>query len=92
MYNFKLTEDQTIKLAEWVLEQDKLAIEHQKKLFADDTPPLHISDCWDMDIPYYGAINGNLTFSFTPTSIGIITVVKNTMTNNEIDLTDYESW
>jgi hypothetical protein len=38
-----------------------------------------------------GAIGGKLTFSFTPTNLGIVTKVK-CCCGKEIDLTDYEDW
>jgi hypothetical protein len=39
---------------------------------------------------YEGASGGATTFKFTPTSLGLVTVVK--YWNEEINLTDYESW
>lgn len=42
--------------------------------------------------PYYGAIGGAVTYSFIPTSLGIIATVKHAVTKEEIDLTDYNSW
>ncbi len=36
-----------------------------------------------------GVIDGRITFSFTPTQIGIVTKATDNMTNKEIDLTDY---
>lgn len=38
-----------------------------------------------------GDIGGRLTFSFTPTSLGVVTVVK-CACGAEVNLTDYESW
>lgn len=38
--------------------------------------------------PYYGAIGGSLTWSFTPTSIGIMVTVKHGMTGDELFLSD----
>ncbi len=40
---------------------------------------------------YTGAIGGGLTFSFTPTSIGMVVKVKY-LDKEEIDLSDYENW
>ena len=40
----------------------------------------------------YGAIGGAYTYEFTPTSIGVVVKVRNSVTNAVIDLTDYESW
>jgi len=41
---------------------------------------------------YYGAIGGDCTYCFTPTGLGIVIVVKNNVTKEEINLTDYENW
>ena len=38
-----------------------------------------------------GAIGGRLTFSFTPTGLGCITVIK-CACGEKLDLTDYDSW
>lgn len=42
--------------------------------------------------PYHGAIGGAYTYSFTPTSLGCVVKVRNSMTGDEIDVTDYEAW
>ena len=41
---------------------------------------------------YTGAIGGRFTFHFTPTSLGCIVKVSDSVDKDEIDLTDYESW
>lgn len=38
-----------------------------------------------------GAIGGDLTFHFTPTSLGMVFTVTHS-SGAELDLTDYESW
>ena len=43
-------------------------------------------------LPYYGAIDGAYTYSFSPTSLGCVVKVRNTVTGDEIDLTDYSHW
>lgn len=45
---------------------------------------------WPNGLPYGGAIGGHLTYSFTPTSIGIVTKVK--CLDKELDVSDYENW
>lgn len=39
-----------------------------------------------------GAIGGRYTYCYTPTSIGTIIIVKDSITNTQIDLTEYEEW
>jgi hypothetical protein len=43
-------------------------------------------------IPYYGAIGGAYTFSFTPTTLGTVVTITNGLTNDKIDLTKYDEW
>lgn len=59
---------------------------------------LHVSQLQtDAELPerpqaYYGAIGGELTYLFTPTSLGVVVRVKHAVTGAELDLTDYASW
>lgn len=39
-----------------------------------------------------GAIGGYLTYEFTPTSLGHIVKIYNSVTKERLDLTDYSSW
>lgn len=39
-----------------------------------------------------GAIGGRFTYCFTLTSLGVVSVVKDGITGQEIDLTDYDAW
>jgi len=41
---------------------------------------------------YYGAIGGQLTYSFTPTGLGCIVEVIHGVTKEKLDLTDVEIW
>lgn len=38
------------------------------------------------------AIGGRFTFAFTPTSVGVIAVVKDVHDDAKLDLTDYDNW
>lgn len=42
--------------------------------------------------PYYGAVGGGLTYSFIPTSIGTICVVKETITGKELNVSEATNW
>jgi len=42
--------------------------------------------------PYTGAIGGSVTFSFTPTTIGTVAKVKESITGEELVLTDFSDW
>lgn len=41
---------------------------------------------------YAGVSGGNLTFAITPTTIGTVFKVSESITGESIDLTDYENW
>jgi hypothetical protein len=43
---------------------------------------------WDAGLPYAGAIGGGLTYSFTPTTLGLVTKVRYG-DDYELDITDY---
>lgn len=90
-YTFSLDRDQELRLETWVSEQNARAVQAQK-----DNPPnvalALLESCWEEGYPYGGAIGGDLTYSFTPTSLGVVVHVTNSHTDETIDLTDYESW
>lgn len=44
------------------------------------------------DEPYYGALGGGLTYSFIPTGLGDILVVKETITGKELNVTEALDW
>lgn len=67
-------------------------------------PPILVEQLEDPDVsqfivedergrlyPYTGAIGGELTFTFTPTSLGDVFKVKH-YSGLELNLTDYDSW
>jgi hypothetical protein len=39
-----------------------------------------------------GAIGGRYSYCFSPTSLGVVFVVKDDLTGKKLDLTDYDSW
>ncbi len=41
---------------------------------------------------YYGTVENGYKFSFFPTSVIDIILVENTLTGDNIDLTDYDNW
>lgn len=43
-------------------------------------------------LEYAGAIGGQFTYEFTPTSIGLGIVIIDNVSKERCDLTDYESW
>jgi hypothetical protein len=90
---FELDSDQIAKYEAWTLKQDKVAVVKQKaEIKKTDAFYDTYKMCWDAGHPYYGAISGADEFIFIPTSIGTVVKVRNSYTENEIELTDYSSW
>jgi hypothetical protein len=78
---FGLDAKQAEKLRAWSAEQDKKVVEKQK-----GTDVEHEGEA------YYGCSGGALTYMFTPTSLGLVTEVKNNLTDETINLTDFDGW
>lgn len=86
---FKTTEQQDKRIDHWLKnEVYSLVISKQKETMLNVDS--FVQDCWDDGYPYQGTIGGGLTYSFTPTSIGVIESV--TYGEYKLDLTDYDSW
>jgi hypothetical protein len=81
--NFPLTEGQLEKLDKWREEQDVKVGKMQEEKGLHQT-------CHSK--PYYGASGGAYTYSFTPTTLGIVFSVTNNITKETIDLTEYDMW
>jgi hypothetical protein len=96
---FKLDEMQEKKLAEWKKEQNKKVSDMQDEI---EAAALALAEAGfeDCNIPscrmkgeaYYGVCGGGYSYVFTPNSLGMGISVSNTITGEEIDLTDYENW
>ena len=78
-----LTTEQLTRLNDWLKEVYSRAAE--KQYLEKKTSGQH-------RLPYHGAIGGGETFSITGTSLGTIVKVKEDITGEILDLTDYESW
>jgi hypothetical protein len=85
MYKFTLDKEQVEKLNEWQKKIFKKAYEIQVTNGSSDIFS-------NEESPNYGSIGGGMKFSFIPTSIGTIVTVKESITGEEIDLTDYDNW
>lgn len=88
---YGLSEDQQKKFDEWYDQQSLIAVEHQKEN-PPDVPQEILDSFWESGYPYGGAIGGDYTLMFTPTSIGVIVEARHAFTQTTIDLTDYEGF
>jgi len=46
----------------------------------------------EKEVKYVGAIGGQFTFTFTPTSIGTIKTIIDNVSGEKCDLTDYDDF
>jgi hypothetical protein len=84
---FEISHKQALKIQKWekaialqVVEQQKSTLKNWEDLTMNGK------------YPYYGAIGGGLTYSFTPTALGTIVKVTHNYTNETLDVTDYAEW
>ncbi len=90
---FELTKRQSEMLEEWLEKQDKISIDKQK-IEVSLTDPFYdiFKESWEQGFPYSGTTGSNITYCFTPTTLGMIVKVKHHVSLEEIDLTEYDKW
>lgn len=85
---FEITPEQQARINEWLKnEVFPPIVERQRGTYSEQ---FHVTDSNGITWPYEGAIGGGLTYSFTPTGLGIIFVVK--YGEERLDLTDADNW
>lgn len=77
MSTFTLTDEEDAKIAEWRTEHRPNCDFYTE---ANGFPEI-----------YVGAIGGGITYSFTPTGLGTITIAR-CACGAEIDVTNYDMW
>ncbi len=87
---FEVTPEQQKKLDEWLKDVYSRAV--NKQIEETKEPNEFHRFCWDNGVPYTGTIGGGLSYIFSPTSIGLCLTVKESLTGEEIDLTEYDLW
>jgi hypothetical protein len=86
---WEISEEILEKIRVWHKEQDDIVLKRQRE---DKDAHGFQQALNEHDIPYYGAIGGELTYCFTPTSLGDILIVKHSGTKAELDVTPYHEW
>ena len=98
---FRIPESQLERLGTWIFEIDtKVAskqIETGKGMAGSDLSSERLREIRESiergkPFPDYGMIGGAYEYSFSPNSVGIVINVKNTVSGDTIDLTEYEGW
>lgn len=90
MREFTLDDEQLAKIGTWLTEQREIELTKQLKNCRDCKGDIrcirHVCG------PYHGACGGAVTYSFTPTSLGIVTTVHHAGTDAKLDVSDYDAW
>ena len=89
--SFELSAKQLAKVQDWLVNEVYPPIIKRQRNDPSCDPWLPP----DAKEPYMGAIGGGVTYSFTPTSIGMAvnaTFGKGTKNEQSLDLTDYDEW
>jgi hypothetical protein len=93
MITFTLSDEEEVKYEAWKAEVRKRAIKKQKEQIKETHEFYRFyKTSWEMGYPYTGTIGGGTTFEFTPTGLGTVVRVKDAITGEELDLTDYDFW
>jgi len=96
---FSLTGKQKLCIALFMKQQNNIVKDNQARDIRirladpelDEDELLYLTNELNF-LPDYGTIGGGYTYSFTPMSIGTSIVVKNNVTKEEVDLSDYKEW
>ena len=86
---FSVNKAQLETIKKWKDELDKQTVARQKETMSAADFSLLTQDG---KYPYSGAIGGDLTYSFTNTSLGTIITVTDKFTGEKLDVTDYDIW
>jgi len=98
---FRLSESQSARLREWILETETKVATNQVKtgkgVAGNELDPREIGRIHESiergePLPNYGPISGAYKYSFLPTSLGMVIKVENVVSGDIIDLSDYEDW
>jgi hypothetical protein len=85
---FALSESQQRKIDKWILEVINPKLLEKAR---NGEPGYWIIEDEGTAYAYAGAIGGEYTYKFTPTSLGVIIQVEHFI-GEKIDVTDYELW
>jgi hypothetical protein len=89
--NFVITEEEQKRILAWFKEQEAIVVQMQQQSGRYKDNP-HVQELHQRGKGYYGASGGALTYHFTPTGIGTVFTVSHALTQETLDLTDYDNW
>ena len=95
---FSVTEKQHDKIQAFLNEQTNLVMEKRRDTWKNDPPPEgtieHARLKMEVETgrPYEGMSAGRASYEFTSTSLGTVLRVIDNLTQEVIDVTDYDGW
>lgn len=91
-YTFEVSVEDQAKISRWLVDTVYPAVIKTQKKSGKYKDNFAAQVMWESGCPYGGAIGGDLTYEFTPNSLGYTFVVVDGHTKERLDLTDYDSW
>lgn len=88
---FVITEAEQKRIAAWFKEQDAKVVHMQQQSGKYKDDPF-VKKLHQRGFGYYGACGGALTFQFSPTGLGTVFKVTHALTQETLNLTDYDNW
>ena len=92
---FEITDEENAKVRKWLNEVAYPPLIEKQLQDPETAAQLFEDENGKIKYPYLGAIGGGVTYTFTPTGLGVVTKVifaKGTDAEMELDLTDYDCW
>lgn len=86
MIKFIIPDEEQEKINEWIESLHDEQIEAMRKQIPD-----YDTIAGEGEV-YYGAIGGNIQYTFIPTGLGDIITVKDTITGKELNATEAVGW
>ena len=87
---FEISIEDQHRIHDWQMKEVYPDVIAQQRAAAGPDTPQFARDCWDQGYPYAGASGGDLTYIFTPTSLGLVTEVE--CWGKKLSLTNDADW
>lgn len=84
---FEVTDADEARITKWLQEEVYPELRKSRK-----HKKIQWHDYDDAMYPYAGAIGGDITYIFTPNSLGYVTEVEEHFSKKRLNITDYSSW
>lgn len=99
---FEIDEEQYQKYLQWRQKIEEQIVRKEletgyrlidgEKLSPKEIQKMKESLMWGNAKVYYGVIEDGYIFSFQPNQLGVVVTVRNTLTGDELNLTNFDNW